>query len=113
MTDQKSGQSLQSKVSSQPSDFRPGSTSAETNQTSSEEDNTQRGRQINQGVFRLVVVSAGLAVLIMTMVTVDMWVKIKENKAQTEDTAERNEDDEDDGSAVYESIEGHVAAVRL
>ncbi|KAK1889524.1 Serine/arginine repetitive matrix protein 5 [Dissostichus eleginoides] len=54
------------------------------------------------GRLRLIMVSVGLAALIITVVTVYMWTRAKGSKAQTEENMERY--DVDDGTVIYENI---------
>ncbi|KAL7388749.1 hypothetical protein ABVT39_020068 [Epinephelus coioides] len=57
------------------------STSEITNNTTSENNNNQ----INQGWWRFIVVSVGLAALIISVVTVNIWTRTKGNKTQMDE----------------------------
>ncbi|XP_049445742.1 uncharacterized protein LOC125896872 isoform X5 [Epinephelus fuscoguttatus] len=56
------------------------STSEVTNNTTSENNN-----QINQGWWRFIVVSVGLAMLIISVVTINIWTRTKGNKTQMDE----------------------------
>ncbi|KAI9528349.1 hypothetical protein NQZ68_022041 [Dissostichus eleginoides] len=73
----------------------------ETNNTASE-DNQTEPEDNNKCRLRLIMVSVGLAALIITVVTVYMWTRAKGSKAQTEENMERY--DVDDGTVNYENI---------
>ncbi|KAJ4920749.1 hypothetical protein JOQ06_027764 [Pogonophryne albipinna] len=61
--------------------------------------------------LRLIIVSVGLAALIITVVTVNIWTRAKGSKAQTEENMEQNEEDEDEDEADYENDGGASASV--
>ncbi|KAK1889056.1 Homogentisate 12-dioxygenase [Dissostichus eleginoides] len=48
-------------------------------------ENVQTFRPQSSGLLRLIIVSVGLAALIISVVTVNMWTTAKENKTQLED----------------------------
>uniref|UniRef100_UPI0037E8ECA4 uncharacterized protein isoform X2 n=1 Tax=Semicossyphus pulcher TaxID=241346 RepID=UPI0037E8ECA4 len=67
------------------------------------------------GWLRFTIVSVGLAALIISVVAVNIWAKVKTaegNKTQTDDDAVQNDDDENDGSVIYENTGGPAATVR-
>ncbi|XP_033979747.1 uncharacterized protein LOC117477197 isoform X4 [Trematomus bernacchii] len=64
---------------------------------------------LNSGRLRLIMVSVGLAALIITMVTVNIWTRAKGSKAQTEENMEQNDEDEDEVN--YENDGGASASV--
>ncbi|KAK1889062.1 Tyrosine-protein kinase-like otk [Dissostichus eleginoides] len=49
------------------------------------QDNDETFRPQSSGLLRLIIVSVGLAALIISVVTVNMWTRAKENKTQLED----------------------------
>ncbi|KAI4790151.1 hypothetical protein KUCAC02_034804 [Chaenocephalus aceratus] len=49
------------------------------------EDNQTEPEDNNEGLLRLIIVSVGLAALIITVVTVNIWTRAKGSKAQTEE----------------------------
>ncbi|XP_033973062.1 uncharacterized protein LOC117471941 isoform X2 [Trematomus bernacchii] len=61
--------------------------------------------------LRLIIVSVGLASLIIIVVTVTIWTRAKGNKAQTDDNAVHN--DEDEGVVTYENVGEPSASIRL
>ncbi|XP_068564399.1 uncharacterized protein [Cebidichthys violaceus] len=50
-----------------------------------------------EGWWRLIVVPVGLAALIISVVSVNVWTRTKGNKSGMEGNIERNDEDEDDG----------------
>ncbi|XP_034059113.1 uncharacterized protein LOC117537838 [Gymnodraco acuticeps] len=80
----------------------------ETTNTASEDNHTEQ-EDNNKGLLRLILVSVGLAALIITVVTVNIWTRAKGSKAQTEENMEQNDEDEDE--AEYENIGGASASV--
>ncbi|KAJ4920754.1 hypothetical protein JOQ06_027769 [Pogonophryne albipinna] len=71
--------------------------------------NVQTFSPQSSGLLRLIIVSVGLAALIITVVTVNIWTSAKGSKAQTEENMEQNEEDEDE--ADYENDGGASASV--
>ncbi|XP_034056497.1 uncharacterized protein LOC117535935 isoform X2 [Gymnodraco acuticeps] len=67
----------------------------ETTNTASDNNQTEQ-EDNNKGRLRLIIVSVGLAALIITVVTVNIWTRTKGSKAQTEENMEQNEEDEAD-----------------
>ncbi|KAI4792971.1 hypothetical protein KUCAC02_033010 [Chaenocephalus aceratus] len=63
------------------------------------------------GWLRFIVVSVGLASLIIIVVTVTIWTRAKANRAQTDDNAVHN--DEDEGVVTYENVGEASASIRL
>ncbi|KAL3052104.1 hypothetical protein OYC64_004790 [Pagothenia borchgrevinki] len=61
--------------------------------------------------LRLIIVSVGLASLIIIVVTVTIWTRAKGNRAQTDDNAVHN--DEDEGVVTYENVGEPSASIRL
>ncbi|XP_041661948.1 L-selectin-like [Cheilinus undulatus] len=62
-------------------------------------------------MLRFIIVSVGLAALILAVVTVCIWTRIKGNKTQIDpDTVQ---DNEDFGSVIFENSGGHEASVRI
>ncbi|XP_033979733.1 uncharacterized protein LOC117477187 isoform X2 [Trematomus bernacchii] len=66
---------------------------------------------LNSGRLRLIMVSVGLAALIITVVTVNIWTRAKGSKAQTEENMEQNDEDEDEDEVNYENDRGASASV--
>ncbi|XP_033979748.1 uncharacterized protein LOC117477198 [Trematomus bernacchii] len=66
---------------------------------------------LNSGRLRLIMVSVGLAALIITVVTVNIWTRAKGSKAQTEENMEQNDEDEDEDEVNYENDGGASASV--
>ncbi|XP_034004062.1 uncharacterized protein LOC117496496 isoform X2 [Trematomus bernacchii] len=64
-----------------------------------------------QDWLRIIIVSVGLAPLIIIVVTVTIWTRAKGNKAQTDDNAVHN--DEDEGVVTYENVGEPSASIRL
>ncbi|XP_065819955.1 uncharacterized protein [Labrus bergylta] len=108
VTDNKSGQTLLcnafSKSSCEKTDTT-GSTSAGGNEIT--EDETLK----KPGWIRFIIVSVGLAVLIIIFVTSSIWVRTKEKKTQMDHNAVEN--DEGEASVIYENYGGHDASVRF
>ncbi|CAI5684448.1 unnamed protein product [Oreochromis niloticus] len=61
---------------------------------------------------RFIIVSAGLATLLITAVTVNIWSRTKGQKTQMDQTTVHYDKDEDDVSINYESIGGSGVSVR-
>ncbi|XP_034095305.1 uncharacterized protein LOC117561814 [Gymnodraco acuticeps] len=61
--------------------------------------------------LRFIIVSVGLASLIIIVVTVTIWTRAKGNRAQTDDNAVHN--DEDEGVVTYENVGEPSASIRL
>ncbi|KAK1889230.1 putative pregnancy-specific beta-1-glycoprotein 7 [Dissostichus eleginoides] len=78
----------------------------ETNNTASE-DNQTEPEDNNKGLLRLIMVSVGLAALIITVVTVNIWTRAEGSKAQTEENMEQKDEDE----VNYENDGGPSASV--
>ncbi|CAJ1077872.1 uncharacterized protein LOC115573518 isoform X1 [Xyrichtys novacula] len=111
VTDHKSGQTLLYDYSSWLSDNKPGGTSAERNRTLTVKD--YHGHHV-PALFRLMIVTVGLSALIVTVVTVNIWTRTGATKTKVDDdTQDKNNVSENEGSAIYESLEDHAAAVRL
>ncbi|XP_049445753.1 uncharacterized protein LOC125896872 isoform X15 [Epinephelus fuscoguttatus] len=83
------------------------STSEVTNNRASENNNNQ----ITQGWWRFIVVSVGLAALIISVVTVNIWTRTKGNKTQMDENMEHIEEDEDEGTVNYENVRDPSASV--
>ncbi|XP_041660555.1 uncharacterized protein LOC121520973 isoform X1 [Cheilinus undulatus] len=66
-----------------------------------------------QGWLRYIIVFVGLAAFIITVVTVNIWMKSKGNQTQTDHSAVQNDEDEDEGLVVYEDPGGYNASVRI
>lgn len=62
-------------------------------------------------LLRCIIVSVGLAALLISAVTVNMWTKTKGIKTQMEGNTVHN--DEDDGAVNYENTADSSASVRL
>ncbi|XP_059211956.1 uncharacterized protein LOC131990823 isoform X2 [Centropristis striata] len=62
----------------------------------------------DQGLWRTIIVSVGLAALIVTVVSVNIWMRTKGNRTQT---AVHN--DADEGSVVYENVGEPSVSIRL
>ncbi|XP_033934875.1 uncharacterized protein [Pseudochaenichthys georgianus] len=75
------------------------------------EDNQTEPEDNNEGLLRLILVSVGLAALIITVVTVNIWTRAKGSKAQTEENREQNDEDEDEDEVDYENDGGASASV--
>ncbi|XP_078030266.1 uncharacterized protein LOC144466591 [Epinephelus lanceolatus] len=54
-------------------------------------------RSTSEGWWRFIVVSVGLAALIISVVTVNVWTRTKGNKTQMDENMEHIEEDEDEG----------------
>ncbi|XP_071057997.1 uncharacterized protein [Pseudochaenichthys georgianus] len=78
----------------------------ETTNTAPEDNQTER-EDNNKGRLRLIIVSVGLAALIITVVTVNIWTRAKGSKAQTEE----NMIDEDEDEVDYVNDVGASASV--
>ncbi|KAK9531833.1 hypothetical protein VZT92_011236 [Zoarces viviparus] len=79
------------------------------NQTA--ENNTNEKKP--EGWWRLIVVPVGLAALIISVVTVNIWTRTTGNKTLTEENIERDDEDEDDGTVNYENDGDPSASVSL
>ncbi|XP_042359089.1 uncharacterized protein LOC121955281 isoform X2 [Plectropomus leopardus] len=64
-----------------------------------------------QDWWRFIIVSVGIAGLVITVLTVRIWTNIKENKTQMDAKMVRN--DEDNGRVIYENLGDLYASVRL
>ncbi|XP_033994300.1 uncharacterized protein LOC117489237 [Trematomus bernacchii] len=84
-------------------DKNPATTTPTTPTTQTEQEDNNKGR------LRLIIVSVGLAALIITVVTVNMWTRTKGSKAQTEENMEQIDEDEDEVN--YENDGGPSASV--
>ncbi|XP_026050588.1 uncharacterized protein LOC113037565 [Astatotilapia calliptera] len=62
-------------------------------------------------LLRCIIVSVGLAALLISAVTVNMWIKCNGSKTQMEKTTEHNDEGED--GVNYENIGDSSASVRL
>ncbi|KAK1888734.1 Lymphocyte antigen 6 complex locus protein G6f [Dissostichus eleginoides] len=76
-------------------------------------ENVQTFSPQSSGRLRLIMVSVGLAALIITVVTVNIWTRAKGSKAQTEENMEQNDEDEDEDEdeVNYENDGGPSASV--
>ncbi|XP_033979742.1 uncharacterized protein LOC117477194 isoform X2 [Trematomus bernacchii] len=81
-------------------DTKPATTT--TTKTTTTTTTTAAKNNLNSGRLRLIMVSVGLAALIITVVTVNIWTRAKGSKAQTEENMVRY--DVDDGTVNYENI---------
>ncbi|XP_067428223.1 uncharacterized protein [Thunnus thynnus] len=66
-----------------------------------------------QVLLRFIIVSVGLTALIIIIVSVNIWTRIKVNKTQMDDNAVHNDEDEDEGTVNYENVGEPSATVRL
>ncbi|XP_037606291.1 uncharacterized protein LOC119476808 isoform X2 [Sebastes umbrosus] len=66
------------------------------------EETTPSGNNKAAALWRFIFVSVGLAALIMTVVAVNVWTRIKEKKTQTDEITVRY--DADDDTVNYENI---------
>ncbi|XP_041661978.1 uncharacterized protein LOC121521867 [Cheilinus undulatus] len=108
VTDKKSGQTLQCDAifgSCQKSESK-GDTSSEK-----EGNNPPPYTETPGLMLRFIIVSVGFAALILAVVTVSIWTRIKGNKTQIDPDAVQ--DDEAFGSVIYENCGGHDAPVRI
>lgn len=55
--------------------------------------------------------SVGLAMLIISVVTVNIWTRTKGNKTQMDENMEHIEEDEDEGTVNYENVRDPSASV--
>ncbi|XP_033935275.1 uncharacterized protein [Pseudochaenichthys georgianus] len=99
VTDTKTGETLLCGVGPQSSCQKTGSTPAGRNDPP------------GPGWLRFIVVSVGLASLIIIVVTVTIRTRAKGNRAQTGDNAVHN--DEDEGVVTYENVGEASASIRL
>ncbi|XP_030262013.1 uncharacterized protein LOC115574552 isoform X2 [Sparus aurata] len=63
--------------------------------------------------WRFIIVSVVLSALLISVVTVNMWTRTKGNKTQREENREHDDEDEDEGTVVYENTGEPSASVRL
>ncbi|XP_078030265.1 uncharacterized protein LOC144466590 [Epinephelus lanceolatus] len=68
-------------------------------------------RSTSEGWWRFIVVSVGLAALIISVVTVNIWTRTKGNKTQMDENMEHIEEDEDEGTVNYENVRDPSASV--
>ncbi|XP_033979762.1 uncharacterized protein LOC117477205 isoform X2 [Trematomus bernacchii] len=99
VTDTKTGETLLCDAGPQSSCQKTGSTPAGRNDPP------------GQDWLRFIIVSVGLAPLIIIVVTVTIWTRAKGNRAQTDDNAVHN--DEDEGVVTYENVGEPSASIRL
>ncbi|XP_049445805.1 uncharacterized protein LOC125896889 [Epinephelus fuscoguttatus] len=64
-----------------------------------------------RGWWGYIIVSVGLATLIISVVTVNIWKRTKGSQTQVEDNAVHH--DEDEGSVTYENVGEPSASIRL
>ncbi|XP_036942293.1 uncharacterized protein LOC119012499 isoform X2 [Acanthopagrus latus] len=62
--------------------------------------------------WRCIIVSVGLSALLISVVTVSMWTRTKGNKTQRQENR-HDDEDEDEGTVVYENTGEPSASVRL
>ncbi|XP_026174222.1 uncharacterized protein LOC113137077 isoform X9 [Mastacembelus armatus] len=65
------------------------------------------------GWWRFIIVSVGLATLIIIVVTVNVWTRTKGKKTQMDKNTGRDDDDEDEGRVKYENVGDPSVSVRL
>ncbi|XP_036942292.1 uncharacterized protein LOC119012499 isoform X1 [Acanthopagrus latus] len=63
--------------------------------------------------WRCIIVSVGLSALLISVVTVSMWTRTKGNKTQRQENRQHDDEDEDEGTVVYENTGEPSASVRL
>ncbi|XP_038160091.1 uncharacterized protein LOC119795920 [Cyprinodon tularosa] len=63
--------------------------------------------------LRDIIVCVGLAILIMSVVILNIWTKIQENQSQMNKDIELSDKDEDESAEVYENIKKLSASVSL
>ncbi|XP_054475019.1 uncharacterized protein LOC129107542 [Anoplopoma fimbria] len=66
-----------------------------------------------EGWWRFIVVPVGLAALIISVVTVNVWTRTHVNKTRMNGNIERNDEDDDDGTVNYENVGDPSASVSL
>ncbi|XP_035851093.1 uncharacterized protein LOC118493830 [Sander lucioperca] len=64
-----------------------------------------------QGWWRVIMVSVGLAALVITVVVVNIWMRTKGNRTQMDGNAEHH--DEDEGTVTYENVGEPSVSIRL
>ncbi|XP_041660601.1 uncharacterized protein LOC121520993 isoform X2 [Cheilinus undulatus] len=108
VTDKKSGQTLQCDTFSE---------SCQKSESKGDTSSEKQGKipplypETSGLMLRFIIVSVGFAALILAVVTVSIWTRIKGNKTQIDPDAVQ--DNEDFGSVVYENCGGHEASVRI
>ncbi|XP_035854749.1 uncharacterized protein LOC118494548 [Sander lucioperca] len=102
VTDKKNGNTLLCNVGPQSSCKKTGG----RNKTSAKD-----GTLTKQGYLRFIIVSVGLAALIITVVAVNIWMRTKGNRTQMDGNAEHH--DEDEGTVTYEDVGEPSASIRL
>ncbi|XP_047430103.1 cell wall protein DAN4-like [Mugil cephalus] len=75
--------------------------------------NEPPNQQDSSHLLRSIIVSVGLAALLISVVTVNMWIKSKGNKTQMEENTVQNDGGEGEGSVIYENYGDPSASVRL
>ncbi|XP_031722064.1 uncharacterized protein LOC116393675 isoform X2 [Anarrhichthys ocellatus] len=90
--------------------FSPPQSSGVMNNETSENNSNERKPE---GWWRLIVVPVGLAALIISVVTVNIWTRTTGNKTLIEENIERDDEDEDDGTVNYENAGEPSASVSL
>ncbi|XP_030578044.1 uncharacterized protein LOC115774776 isoform X2 [Archocentrus centrarchus] len=104
--------------SPQPSFQETGDTKSSKKPTRKTESSTKSETTIKYALqdffvsLRFIIVSVGLAALLITAVTVNIWTRAKGNKAQMDKTTVQYDED-DDVSINYENIGYSAASVRL
>ncbi|XP_043962059.1 uncharacterized protein LOC122825061 [Gambusia affinis] len=79
------------------------STPTATHHWTSAGSNNEVKQQDIFSLLRWIVVSAGLASLIISVIILNLWLKTKGNKKQNEQNLECNHEDEDEGVEIYEN----------
>ncbi|XP_035851211.1 uncharacterized protein LOC116056183 isoform X1 [Sander lucioperca] len=102
VTDKKNGNTLLCNVGPQSSCKKTGG----RNKTSAKD-----GTLTKQGYLRFIIVSVGLAALIITVVAVNIWMRTKGNRTQMDGNAEHH--DEDEGTVTYENVGEPSVSIRL
>ncbi|XP_047430101.1 uncharacterized protein LOC124999289 [Mugil cephalus] len=77
---------------------------------SSEQNSEAKTHSHSSHLLRSIIASVGLAALLISVVTVNMWIKNKGNKTQMENTVQN---DGGEGSVIYENSGDPSAIVRL
>ncbi|XP_031722060.1 uncharacterized protein LOC116393671 [Anarrhichthys ocellatus] len=90
--------------------FSPPQSSGVMNNETSENNSNEKKPE---GWWRLIVVPVGLAALIISVVTVNIWTRTTGNKTLIEENIERDDEDEDDGTVNYENAGDPSASVSL
>ncbi|XP_029318698.1 uncharacterized protein LOC115028911 isoform X2 [Cottoperca gobio] len=75
-------------------------TSGGTKETASEDNNNPT----EQVWWRSIIVCVGLAALIISVVTVNIWTRTKGNETQMRENLEQNDEDEDEDQVNYENV---------